>query len=271
MVDVSAPYCRITADVIESYILDASDGSKFHLNLVISAFKLFFDWLESNHPAMINQNPTTSIEFSNLLKANSVLQPGEVSQLWDDILTQDANELVIARDATLLTCIGLGLTAQEIQNANVQDLNNEDDRRTSLRVRNAEDWFSREVHLSRSNQEAIESYILLRSQNKQRLNLTSQSPLLISYNERTYGHRLNYVAIVATIKHWEKLSNISNLSLQRLRNTFSTQPVFSLLGQECQGRDLSVILSPAHEAYFKAIGEEPPGVSIEEFLRSVYK
>jgi hypothetical protein len=31
------------------------------------------------------------------------------------------------------------------------------------------------------------------------------------------------------------------------------------------------ILSLAHEAYFKAIGEEPPGVSIEEFLQSVYK
>jgi hypothetical protein len=163
------------------------------------------------------------------------------------------------------------LTAQEIQNANVQGLNNEDNRRALLCVKNAKDWLSREVLLSRSNQEALESYIQLRSQNKQRLNLTSQSPLLISYNERTYGHRLNYVEIVAIIKHWENLSNISNLSLQRLKTTFSAQPVFSLLGQECQGRDLSVILSLAHEAYFKATGEEPPSVSVEEFLQSVYK
>jgi hypothetical protein len=97
---------------------------------------------------------------------------------------------------------------------------------------NAKDWLSREVLLSRSNQEAVESYIQLRSQNKHRLNLTSQSPLLISYDERTYGHRLNYVEIVAIIKHWEKLSNISNLSLQRLKTTFNAQPVFGLLGQE---------------------------------------
>jgi site-specific recombinase XerC len=146
-------------------------------------------------------------------------------------------ELVIARGVALLTCIGCGLTAQEIQNANVQGLNNEDNRRALLCVKNAKDWLSREVLLSRSNQEAFESYIQLRSQNKQRLNLTSQSPLLISYNERTYGHRLNYVEIVAIIKHWENLSNISNLSLQRLKTTFSAQPVFSLLGQECQGRE----------------------------------
>jgi site-specific recombinase XerC len=238
---------------------------------MISAFKLFFDWLESNHSAIADQNPTTSIELSNLLVLNSALRPREVSQLWDAILAQDANELVIARDVALLTCIGRGLTAQEIQNANVQDLNNEDNRRSSLRVRNSEDWFSREVLLSRSNQEAFEFYIQLRSQNKRRLNLTSQSPLLVSYNERTYGYRLNYVEIVGTIKHWKELSNISNLNLQRLRNTFSTQLVFSFLGQECQGRDLSVILAPDHEAYFKAIGEEPPGVGIEEFLRSVYR
>lgn len=271
VLDVSVPYSRITADVVESYILDKSGGSKFHLDLMISAFKLFFDWLESNHSAIVDQNPTTSIELSNLLALNSALRPREVSQLWDAILTQGADELVIARDAALLTCIGRGLTAQEIQNANVQDLNNKDNRRSSLRVRNSEDWFSREVLLSRSNQEAFEFYIQLRSQNKRRLNLTSQSPLLVSYNERTYGHRLNYVEIVGTIKHWEELSTISNLNLQRLRNTFSTQPVFSFLGQECQGRDLSVFLPPDHEAYFKAIGEEPPGVGIEEFLQSVYR
>jgi hypothetical protein len=48
---------------------------------MISAFKLFFDWLESNYPAMIDQNPTTFIELKKLLISNSALQPKEISQL----------------------------------------------------------------------------------------------------------------------------------------------------------------------------------------------
>jgi hypothetical protein len=57
---------------------------------MISAFKLFFDWLESTHSAIVDQNPTTFIELKKLLISNSALQPKEISQLWDAILTQDA-------------------------------------------------------------------------------------------------------------------------------------------------------------------------------------
>lgn len=87
----------ITVDTITAFLLRVGNQGETTQNQYTVALKSFFAWLKAAHPLLIDHDLVTSIKLNNIPKPEPEdLLPDEVSQIWQAVLTQNANPLEVA-------------------------------------------------------------------------------------------------------------------------------------------------------------------------------
>ncbi|BAZ33891.1 phage integrase family protein (plasmid) [Cylindrospermum sp. NIES-4074] len=234
--------------------------SKSSINAALAAIKSFFKWLTFTYPEMIITNPTLGIKLEKVpVPPAQSLTEKEMQQVWAALECLGETK---QRDIVLIHILNHGLRAGEVVNLNVGSFDGK-----LLFLPDTKTNEPRLVPLRKESREVVAKY--LRFREEQGEELTSLSPLLISYHNSHKGERLSYHGIYFAVEKIGEIAGIENLHPHAFRHTYATDLLLlgvdpsharKLTGHQSEKAFRRYTLRSEQEAaisaYYRAIGEE---------------
>ncbi|OIP77919.1 MAG: hypothetical protein AUK48_02920 [Oscillatoriales cyanobacterium CG2_30_44_21] len=179
------------------------------VNRVLRTLKSFYRWMLLSE--YVAADPTIGIQQERLPDPVAKdLEDEEVLRIYEAI----ALSKVMMRDRALFSVLLHGLRAEEVCRLNVEDYVNGE-----LVIKEAK-WDSKgEVPLTKLGTQDLDAYLEWRSEQKEEL--SPESPLFVSYSNRSQGRRLTYWGIRHVMDDLAEKTGI-DLHSHRGRHTFAT-------------------------------------------------
>ncbi|NMF59655.1 tyrosine-type recombinase/integrase [Pseudanabaena yagii] len=179
------------------------------LNRVLCTLKSFYRWMLLSE--YITADPTIGIQQERLPEPDSQdLEDEEVVRIYEAINLSK----VVLRDRALFSVLLHGLRAEEVCRLNIEDYCNGE-----LVIKEAK-WDSKgEVPLTKLGIQDLDAYLDWRKEKEDEL--LPESPLFVSYSNRSQGKRLTYWGIRHVMDDLAEKTGIA-LHSHRGRHTFAT-------------------------------------------------
>jgi len=193
----------------KNYLIKERGLALSSVNRVLQTLKTFFRWLLRSEYVMAD--PTIAVQLERLPEATSQdLDEDEILKIYEAIALGKYPE----RDRAIFTVLLHGLRAEELCNLNVGNCVNGE-----LVIPVAK-WDSKgEVPLTKLGLSHLDSYLDWRR--TKGIELLPESPLFVSYSNRSQGKRLTYWGVRHLMDDLSEKTGI-DLHAHRGRHTFAT-------------------------------------------------
>jgi site-specific recombinase XerD len=204
-VDVS----RRKVTQFKTFLLKERELALSSVNRLLRTLKSFYRWMLLSE--YVVADPTIGIQQERLPDAVAKdLEDEEVLRIYEAI----ALSKVMLRDRALFSVLLHGLRAEEVYRLNIEDYVNGE-----LAIKEAK-WDSKgEVPLTKFGIQDLDAYLIWRQE--QEGELSKESPLFVSYSNRSQGKRLTYWGIRHVMDDLAEKTGI-DLHSHRGRHTFAT-------------------------------------------------